>query len=146
MKQFTILLLIGLLASCGRYAKDSEIKDLRNKLDETNKSVNDVNTRLNRYMILVDKNTNAIDNNSHDIYQLELNLAEMIRKLELIELDSPRIVDVFKPCIDAKEVLLELDTGDIIGYYEKGNKRYLSILTSGNYETNDGTNCHFTIE
>lgn len=145
-KLFTLTTIVIMMTSCGKYATTGELAQVKRDLDETNKTVDDINTRLNRYMILVDANTNAISETGYDLSQLESNISDMNDKLELLEDSQPRIIDVYKPCPNAKEVLLELDTGEMLGYFEKGNKRYLSILESGRYRTTDGTNCHFTID
>ena len=59
------------------------------------------------------------------------------------------IVGIYDPCGDQighDEILLELNTGDLIGYFEQGNKRFLTKLDQGTYMTTDGSSCYFTVE
>ncbi len=59
------------------------------------------------------------------------------------------VVDVVDPCgaeTSFDEVLLVLQSGEIIAYFESGGKRYLTSLDyNKTYQTTDGTQCRFKI-
>lgn len=63
----------------------------------------------------------------------------------LEEVIESSISEVVKPCPGAKEVLLVTGDNRVIGYFEHGDKRYLSLLVDGNYRTTDGTRCNFSV-
>lgn len=61
------------------------------------------------------------------------------------------ILAVIDPCGDNPnkhdEILLVLNNGDILAYFESGNKRFLSLLECGtNYRTTDSQKCHFSLD
>ncbi len=59
------------------------------------------------------------------------------------------VVDVVDPCgqeTDYDEVVLVLQSGDIIAYFENGGKRFLTSLDyNKTYQTTDGTKCKFKV-
>lgn len=69
--------------------------------------------------------------------------------IRLAELETNLMVtEIIDPCGDGAgfdEVLLRLSDGQIISYFEQGNKRFLTSLPPGNYRTTDQQACNFTI-
>lgn len=59
------------------------------------------------------------------------------------------ILEVIDPCGPSDdgfdEVILKLNTGDLMAYFESGDRRFLTLLTPGNYITTDTQRCAFTI-
>ncbi len=43
------------------------------------------------------------------------------------------------------EVLMQLDSGQLIAHYSHGNRQFLVSLPPGNYTTTDGTSCSFVV-
>lgn len=61
------------------------------------------------------------------------------------------IVDVMNPCGDAAqtedEILLVLDNGGVLAYFEQGGNRRLSLLEPNKrYQTTDGDKCQFEFD
>lgn len=60
------------------------------------------------------------------------------------------VVEIIDPCGNKPghfdEVILRLNTGDLLAYFEENGKRFLSILTPGNYQTTDSQKCSFTVD
>ena len=79
-----------------------------------------------------------------NLNQLETNVADLLSRVSDLE-DNLYIVQVKPPCPNSKEVIIELSNGEFIAYFENHGKRYLSKLEHGNYQTSDGTHCHFSI-
>jgi hypothetical protein len=66
----------------------------------------------------------------------------------IVVLQGNSISKIIDPCGDSSgfdEVLLKTGSGDLIAYFEVGNKRYLSVLGTGSYRTTDGSNCNFEV-
>lgn len=59
------------------------------------------------------------------------------------------IVELIDPCGDNPnqfdEVLLRTTSGQILTYFESGNRRFLAVLVPGNYVTTDSQACHFSV-
>lgn len=59
------------------------------------------------------------------------------------------ISEVIDPCGDGNgpdEVLLKLNNGTVLVYFEDGGRRFLSILQPGSYQTTDRQRCRFSID
>lgn len=70
--------------------------------------------------------------------------------VRLVELESEeRMTEIVDPCpsISAtfREVIIRTSSGKVFGYFENGNKRFLSVLSPGTYRTTDSRGCIFTI-
>lgn len=87
---------------------------------------------------------NDLDNFEHDLDQVEINVTDALNRLSQLEGET-RVVEIVKPCPNAREVLIKLSDNRVVAYFEQGNRRYLSFLADGNYRTTDGANCNFTI-
>lgn len=59
------------------------------------------------------------------------------------------ILEVIDPCGPNEsgydEVIFRLNTGDLMAYFESGSRRFLTLLTPGNYVTTDDQKCNFQI-
>lgn len=60
------------------------------------------------------------------------------------------VLEIIDPCNKQgafDEVLLRLSNGALLAYFTQGsfNTSFLTLLTPGQYQTTDGTNCHFTV-
>ncbi len=60
------------------------------------------------------------------------------------------ILEVIDPCGDfpgAKdEILLRLYDGTLVAFYMENHRRFLTIVTTGNYRTSDGQECRFSVD
>lgn len=58
------------------------------------------------------------------------------------------IVGVIDPCGDGPgfdEILLQMQNGQLVAYFETGGNRFLSLLSNGNYRTTDQQSCNFSV-
>lgn len=121
-----------------------QIDDINNRLDDLTDRVAVFEMDLGNLESSVIQLGNDLDNFEHDLDQVEINVTDALNRISQLE-GNTYIADIVKPCANAKEVLVVLSDGRIVAYFEQGNKRYLSLLGDGNYQTTDGTNCHFSI-
>lgn len=58
------------------------------------------------------------------------------------------IDELIDPCgpSTSDEILLKLNNGKIVAYFESGSNRYLSTLKPGSYRTTDPSRCFFTVD
>lgn len=60
------------------------------------------------------------------------------------------VVEIIDPCGDNPgkfdEVLLRLPSGELLAYFEDGDKRFLSLIGAGNYRTTDKQACNFSVD
>lgn len=61
------------------------------------------------------------------------------------------VIDLIDPCPTVnsssyKEMLFRLSNRKLVAYFEDGGKRFLTVLTAGNYETTDKRACKFTVD
>ena len=60
------------------------------------------------------------------------------------------IVKIIDPCGDSPkeldEVILQIDTGEFLAYFESSGARHLAILPDGDYITTDNSQCPFTVK
>lgn len=64
---------------------------------------------------------------------------------------SPYLVtEIIDPCGDDPgefdEVLLRLSNGQLIAHFSHGNLQFLTVLTSGSYQTTDKQKCNFSVD
>jgi hypothetical protein len=74
------------------------------------------------------------------------NRVTILEDSEVAGTETDQIVSFYDLCGNSKEILLVFESGKILGYFEHGSKRYLSLLEDGNYESTDGEKCKFKIE
>lgn len=55
------------------------------------------------------------------------------------------ILNIIHPCENSKEILLQLNDGSILAFYQ-GKEGYIALLPDGKYRTTDGTSCIFEIK
>ena len=79
---------------------------------------------------------------------LQSQLNGLLARLVAIESEE-RVVAIIDPCpsVNAsfREVLIKTSSGKYFAYFESGSKRFLTVLSPGNYMTTDSRGCHFTI-
>lgn len=164
MKQLLALITLSiLLASCGRVLSPDEL--LNPNYDHAKKSdVDAINERLTEIENRLDQAYSDLDSLNQSVNDLEvnqdalsqsvsLNLARIIELENALQGQSNVITGIIDPCGDNvgqfDEVLFQLKDSQgntsIIGYFEQGNKRYLSTLPDGNYRTTDNQACNFSI-
>lgn len=154
MKALITLLALITLASCGKvepvsdlfspnndHPTKSEYDDLSNRVTELEKRLDDM------YNNLSSLSTN-IDNMEVDQDILQQAIAINTANIATLE-SNLSVTQIIDPCGDNAgqfdEVLLVMSNGDIIGYFEQGSKRFLSVLPNGNYRTTDTQACNFTV-
>lgn len=130
---------------------DNKIKEIEADLGQLFERDTFLETEIQYTQDVVQSNRSAIQNNEVLIDVIEAVLIDLEDELDaqgfrITELESDRkIKEVIRPCPNAKEVLLKLDDGVLLGYFENGGNRYLSQISNGSYITSDGTNCHFRV-
>jgi hypothetical protein len=85
--------------------------------------------------------------------QVDIDLASVESELLLIQnditiLEQGNVAEIIDPCGDGPgfdEVVLKMGSGEFIAYFQQGNRRHLSVLVPGNYQTTDQQKCNFTI-
>lgn len=156
MKNLILLVFLIILAffatGCGQ---ESGIvvsnPDFQGQIDDLGNRLNDLDRRLATFQLemgdlesSIVQLGNDLDNFEHDLDQVEINVTDALNRLSQLEGET-RVVEIVKPCPNAKEVLIKLSDGRVVAYFEQGGSRYLSFLGNGNYRTTDGTNCNFSI-
>lgn len=97
---------------------------------------------------------NGLDGKSCDVTQLDNGALISCPDSSSVILNGKDsllgINELINPCgesgLQYEEILLRLSDNSIVAYFENGNKRFLSQLSSGDYVTTDGENCYFTID
>lgn len=78
---------------------------------------------------------------------LLISIESSIAHLE--SLSHNNIVNIIDPCGDMvghfDEIILELQDGTFLAYFEQGSHRFLSVLPDGIYQTTDKQKCTFQI-
>lgn len=150
-----------------------QIADIYSKLNSDSGQINSLQLVINQMQAQIDQNKKdllAIDDLTEDefdiIYQkiqdsesniniinniisgIENNIT--LNEIRIAELESnENITDIIDPCGDKvnafDEVILKTSSGKLIAFFESGSKRFLSILTDGNYQTTDAQKCNFSV-
>lgn len=92
--------------------------------------------------------TQYVDDLADGLAQQQVEINNMVARLAELELQES-VSEVLEPCGDSPgfdEVLLRMNSGRLVAYFESGGNRFLSTLPPGNYRTTDGTNCNFSID
>lgn len=171
MKLGLILTLVTLV-SCGKHdafnLKRMIGADYNNEMDKSDSKIKDIEKRLGDLEFKVENNivtiqdlqleldllNDEMDENSNEkaalstrIYALQTQINAAV--IEIAELQAQEsIVEFIDPCGDSSgfdEILLKTSTGKIVAYFEQGNKRFLTILGNGTYQTTDNQACRFKI-
>lgn len=100
---------------------------------------------------------NDVQNDQSQITTLQNGVSTLQAQsnAELVQLATlqgyTNIVAIFDPCGPQgayNEVFLKLSTGQYLASFSNdaaGDDTRFALLTDGNYETTDGTNCYFTV-
>jgi uncharacterized coiled-coil protein SlyX len=144
MRILLLAFTLTLLASCGDNPTYISHPDYQGQIDDLNGRVGELDKRLLIFQGELNTLDAAVTENGVSIDQLEINVNDLLNRVSDLESDV-RIDAIQSPCPDSDEVLVYLDDGRIMAYFETGNKRYLSILSSGTYRTTDNASCTFTV-
>ena len=145
MKILNLLLLV-LFLSCGRLesldlATDADLDRIDRELDKQKERIKSLENNL--YYL-----SQSIDDMSVNQDMLESQVLSNISNILILQQNT-----TIKELIDPSgsnpnqydEILIVLSDDSIIGYFEQGNKRFLTALTDGNYRTTDKQACNFSI-
>jgi len=81
--------------------------------------------------------------------ELEIELTTVNQQIKVLEDAGMAVNEVINPCGDQvgqyDEVILKLSSGQVVAFFEQGDKRFLSILDNGTYMTTDVQACRFSI-
>lgn len=155
MKNLLIGLTIAVLfTSCGKVERPDQLFDfldhdsLENEVDNNSDDIDAISSEIAQIQLELQDLYNGID--SLEVAQDVLEEEILLNNLEIIDLKSRNfIVRTIDPCGDNvnqfDEILVEMSNGDIIAYFEQGGKRFLTVLTNGNYRTTDRQSCNFSI-
>lgn len=79
---------------------------------------------------------------------LQAQLNGLLARLVAIESEE-RVTEIVDPCPSVsasfREVIIKTSSGKYFAYFENGGKRFLTVLSPGNYRTTDSRSCNFTI-
>lgn len=163
----TALILFSLLTlvSCGKDLRRALGADHRAEIDRMNDQINDHEKRLTSLentvsvgaseMAQIQAELDSLEsdqtalanslNGALNTLQDELN--DVVEDIAILK-GHENIVELIDPCGDGPgfdEVLLKTSSGKLIAYFEVGNKRFLSVLTNGTYQTTDQQACVFQV-
>lgn len=145
-----------------RIALLEKTNKLQRKLIDNNTSSIDGNSdAIENIEIIVNDLESQIEQVEQDLIDFEQDteddINDILARLDALE-DSVEqledatesgIAEVVDPCGDfpghQDEVLLVLNSGEIIAYFQKGNRRMLTVLGDGNFQTTDKQKCNFSI-
>jgi len=160
----------GLIDLPGNMVKSILRIDEKDKKEEANQ--NNRIADLEKRLALIEEHNNLVDDIldnidiQNDEQDLELGvLAGLISDLNVSHTSSvvflqgqidtlklltqngvARLIDPCGDSSDYDEVLIKLNSGEIVGYFEQGAKRFLSVLKDGTYITTDNSSCLFIIQ
>ena len=133
MKIILLLLTISLFYACG------------NKTTHVYTPCS-IEERENQVILTCGNRETVLDLTRTEIIEVTEEITEIYEIVNNYELD----LDVIDPCGDEPnrldEVLIILDSGKILAYYEHGRKRFLTVLKPGSYRTTDYQRCSFSID
>lgn len=136
--------------------------------DKTNDDLDNALKRLDRVEKLLELQSQALSDYSNDLdviindilgqiealqdkdVLLDADIADIQSQLDSLDnLSNLSIAEIIDPCGDNvgyfDEVLLKLNDNTILAYFEHGNRKGLSVLSNGNYETQDDQKCEFNV-
>lgn len=109
--------------------------------------LNDLQTQINA----IEGDLLALDaSQSAQIASITTQLTNIDASIDLLEQASQSAIkELIDPCGDKPghfdEILIVLNSGELIAYFEQGNKRFLTVLSDGNYQTTDAQKCNFSV-
>jgi chromosome segregation ATPase len=109
----------------------------------------DVNLELNTLMVQYTNLTVQLGQLQTQTQALETYTVDLQSQIDNIVLDTnDSMSEIYDPCGDGSgfdEVIFKTVSGKFVAYFESGNKRFLSLLPDGTYQTTDQQACTFTI-
>lgn len=160
MKILIKLTVLLALTSCGKVLSPQQLLNpnydqaKQDSLDDLKDRVAILEKRLDNAYKSLDSLTYSIDNLEINQDQLEqaiaLNLVDIANIESTLDGIGHSVTEIIDPCGDDvgefDEVLLKMSNGDILAYFEQGNKRFLSTLPdNGNFITTDKQGCQFSM-
>lgn len=145
MKRILIIATL-LLSACA--PKVGEFHKLQRRVNDLDKRVSQLEQQYSYNVDLI----NALDNGVDSLYSVveALQSTQNDLAMELAALAGYKhIVGFIDPCEDGPgfdEVLVQLSDGSLLAYFESGHKRFLSLLSPGNYRTTDAQGCYFSVD
>lgn len=90
----------------------------------------------------------SINNLTALLNSLQIDVTNNITDIAELK-ENETIVEYLDPCGNSSgydEILMKTSSGNVIAYFESGNKRFLSILEPNTlYQTTDNSSCQFKI-
>lgn len=174
MKSCTLFVLL-FLVSCGKNTSKTVYIENPYDNSANDERFTDIENRISSLEDLVETNILAIEYTNLKIEAVESLQADLNQSQsdELIRLNGnlerlqgatdnfiaqlaqlkaqDNVVVMIDPCPsvkskDYKEMLFKLESGALVAYFEDGGKRFLTVLTPGNYRTTDSRQCNFTVD
>lgn len=168
MRSHLIIALLLLTASCGKKTvnkyienpyNDSDISDRVSQLEEqiqwfsNNLAQNATKTQelADRLELLDESNMENAEEISTIKTDLYFTQGTAILALERIaELETQeKVVEFIDPCGPTNgydEVILRMNSGKLLAYFESGTQRYLTVLKKNqSYRTTDAQSCNFSV-
>lgn len=152
-KLITTILGTILLTSCGKVESVKQMTDFT-EFDDLEERVTDLENRMDEvesnlsslFLSIGDLEVNQ-DTLEQSIALNESNLANLTTQVNGDT--SIKVTRMIDPCGDKPnhfdEYILEMSNGDLLGYFEQGSKRFLTVLPDGNYRTTDAQACNFSV-
>lgn len=146
-------LTILLFQSCGKVESPQQLTDFT-EFDDLEERVTDLENRMGE----VESNLNNLYSSIDDLevnqdileQSIALNATNLATLTSQVNGDtSIKVSRMIDPCGDNPnqfdEYILEMSNGDLLGYFEQGSKRFLTVLPDGNYRTTDKQACNFSV-
>ena len=152
-KLITTILGTILLTSCGKVESVkqmtdfTEFDDLEERVTDLENRMDEVESNLSSLFLSIDD----LEVNQDTLEQsIALNASDLATLTTQVNGDtSIKVTRMIDPCGDKPnqfdEYILEMSNGDLLGYFEQGGKRFLTVLPDGNYRTTDIQACNFSV-
>lgn len=126
------------------FGEDKETDTLEERIER-------IEAQLTQLELMIRSNEQTIElleMLGEDIAPLQETTEELIEQVAILE-GYQNITLFIDPCGDGPgfdEVLLRTSQGDLLAYFESGNKRFLTVLVEGTYRTTDKQRCRFRVD
>lgn len=127
-----------------------KIKKLKRKVANIKRNVRRIQQRISYYRTVLRGLYRRVDalENDDNLDALQQLIADNQARISVLE-NAQDIVEIIDPCGDKPghfdEVVLKLENGTFLAYFESGSKRFLTILRNGYFRTTDVQRCSFRI-
>ncbi len=132
----------------GDSTNEALIIETNRKLRDLKRKVNRIKRRLSYYRTVLRGFYRRVSNLEENQELIEDLVAQNQARLLALE-SNQNIVEIVDPCGNNvgyfDEVLLKLQDGTYVAYFESNGDRFLTILEDGFYRTTDNQNCRFEI-